>query len=172
MLREHGPYVFAHPRRVVVPVKTMGTGWGFFRRESNNGYESPVPVIVSQVRELLRPTRDDFHLVTIAGMFWDKEVEQLKRQCEALGNVHVRVNLMKPWLSQDRRFADFLVCDFTVPSYVPWALVDLFDTTAQERYRHGITWDELREMAAHVPEKDAAILIRDELKRLWEGRRR
>ena len=79
---------------------------------------------------------------------------------------------MKPKLTADRRLADFLICDFTIPRYVPWELVDLFDTQARERYKDGVTWDHLRELAVNVPEKQRAIEIRDKLSRISVGRRR
>jgi hypothetical protein len=158
LLEMSGDYVVARPCTVPVPIKRFGTGWGWFRREHNDEYNSPVRILVTEVRELVRDTRDDFHLVTIEGMFTDDQVGQLKRQCEALGNVHVRVNLMRPWLSSDKRMANFLVCDFSTPRYVPWELVGLFDPLASDYYRHGLTWDHLRDLAANVPEKQAGAL--------------
>ena len=128
--------------------------------------------VVSQIRSLVLATRDDLHLVTVQGIFTDQEIEQLRKQCRVLGNLHLHLNVMRPLLSEDGRFADFLICDFSCPPYAPWELVHLFDPEARERYPDGITWSDLREMVVNIPEKGVAIQIRDELRRIRAARRR
>jgi len=167
-----GGYAVARPCRVPVVVKRVGKQWLGIKRENVVEYESPVDAVVSAIRDLVWPTRDDFHLIALQGIFTEEERRQLRRQCRVLGNLHLHLNIMRPLLSDDGRFADFLVCDFSAPHFVPLELVGLFGEELQERYRHGVTWDQLREMVVEVPEKQVAVQIRDEVKRIRAARRR
>jgi hypothetical protein len=181
-----GTWLLVEPRIIEIPLKPIGE---VIRR---NGYleEQLYGALLPDAYggKRLRGVLDELyrlvmadpaapHFITIATTLNQEEMAYLVSGVEQFlleegGDVHVMINPCFPVVSPQTDSAQALVCDFRGGSSVR-ALLKAF-LLEQERtpQADGITWEELREIAAHVPEREKSERIHRDLARIAQKNQR
>jgi hypothetical protein len=130
--------------------------------------------------ELYRLVMEDpaaSHFLTVAALLDPEEMAYLVSGVEQFlleggGDVHVMLNPCFPAVNSLTDSAQALVCDFRGGKSVRAFLKDFLLEQECTPQADGITWEELREIAAHVPEREKTERIHRDLARIAQKNQR
>ena len=170
LLKSRGDWFLVVPRIVPVPLK---------RVDRLNGDNLPlitqldlpeelggtqVAEVLKAIGELLMGDPTASHTITVLGVFTPAEIAELKRGIQRFplgdgGSLRIVVGYMNPEVRDGQ--ALYLLCDFKAGFQVYHRLRNLL--LAPVTASNGVKWDELRALAAKLPELQTAERIHREL---------
>jgi hypothetical protein len=181
-----GNWLLVEPRIVEIPLKPIG------EVQKRNGYLEeqvygallPDPYGGKRLRgvldELYRLVMEDPaapHVITVATTLNQEEMAYLVSGVEQFlleegGDVHVMINPSFPVVSPHTDSAQALVCDFRGGKGVRAFLKAFLLEEERTPQTDGITWDEVRRIASHVPEREKTERIHRDLARIAQKNQR
>jgi hypothetical protein len=175
-----GTWLLVEPRIVEIPLKPIGEVvkadgalkeqlYGALLTDAYGGKR--LRAVLDEIYTLVMEDPAAVHFITVATRLNQEEMDYLSSSVEQFlledgGDVHVMINPCWPVVSPDTDCAQALVCDFkgghSVRAFLQAFLLEQQQPTRED----GITWEELRQIAAHVPERERTERIHRDLARI------
>jgi hypothetical protein len=175
-----GTWLLVEPRIVDIPLKPLGEVVKVDGRLKEQLYGALLTdpyggkrlrAVLDEIYTLVMADPAAVHFITVATRLNQEEMEYLTSSVDQFlledgGDVHVMLNPCWPVVSPDTDCAQALVCDFkgghSVRAFLKAFLLER-ERTPQE---DGITWDELLNIASHVPEREKTERIHRDIARI------
>jgi hypothetical protein len=163
-----GNWLLVEPRIVEIPLKPIGEVvkrngvleeqlYGALLPDSYGGKR--LRAVLDEIFSLVMDDPAAPHFITIATTLDQEEMAYLVSGVEQFlleegGDVHVMINPCFPVVSPLTDSAQALICDFRGGQGVRSFLKEFLQEQDREPQTNGITWEELRRIASHVPERE------------------
>jgi hypothetical protein len=181
-----GNWLLVEPRIVEIPLKPIGEVvkrngfleerlYGALLPDSSGGKR--LRAVLDELFSLVMEDPAAPHFITVATTLDQDEMAYLVSGVEQFlleegGDVHVMINSCWPVVSPLTDSAQALVCDFRGGKTVRSFLKEFLLERERQPNTNGITWEELRHIASHVPEREKTEKIHRDLARIAQKNQR
>lgn len=175
-----GSFLLARPKVVEIPLKPLGRVNAHHGRLYDELFWVPVPdqlggkrvsSILKGIHELVMEDASAPHFITVAYSLQPDEITYITEGVERFsmnegGEVQLFFNPIKPIVSPFRNTAQCLLCDFRGGQGLRALLRDFLSEQRSTPTCTGVSWDEVRSLAAMVPQRGLTEKVEEQINRI------